>query len=179
MPKHLFAAAAVLALALPAGAQTMKPGLWEINNKLSGGQMDQAMAQMQQQMAQMSPEQRKQMEAMLAQRGLRMTPGGGNGGMAMQVCMTREMVERNEVPTRQGCTSTQSKRSGNSIHVAFTCSNPPSSGEGDVSFTPESYTSHMVVKTTVQGRPETMTMDAAGKFLKADCGDIKPVAPRK
>lgn len=37
----------------------------------------------------------------------------------------------------------------------------------------------MVVKTTAQGKPETMTMDAAGKFLKADCGDVKPMAPRK
>jgi hypothetical protein len=178
MHKHLFTAAAVLALGLPAAAQTMKPGLWEINNKVSGGQMDQAMAEMQKQMAQMPPEQRKQMEAMLAQRGVQVTPGA-NGGMGVRMCMTREMVERNEVPTRQGCTTTQGKRSGNSIHVAFTCSNPPSSGEGDVSFTPESYTSHMVVKTTVQGRPETMTMDATGKFLQADCGDIKPVVPRK
>jgi hypothetical protein len=24
-----------------------------------------------------------------------------------------------------------------------------------------------------------MTMDATGKFLQADCGDIKPVVPRK
>jgi hypothetical protein len=178
MHKHLFAAAAVLVLALPAGAQTMKPGLWEINNKMSGGQMDQAMAQMQQQLAQMSPEQRKQMETTMAQRGVRMTPGD-SGGMSVQMCMTKEMVERNEVPTRRDCTSTQSKRSRNTIQVAFTCSNPPSSGVGEVSFTPESYTSHMVVKTTVQGRPETMTMDATGKFLKADCGDIKPMAPRK
>ncbi len=178
MHEHLFTAAAVLALTLPAGAQTMKPGLWEINNKMSGGEMDQAMADMQKQMAQMPPEQRKQMEAMMAQRGVRMTPGG-NGGMTVQMCMTKEMVERNEVPTRRDCTSTQNKRSGNTIQVAFTCSNPPSSGEGEVSFTPESYTSHMVVKTTAQGKPETMTMDAAGKFLKADCGDVKPMAPRK
>ena len=47
MRMHLVAAAAVLGFALPAGAQTMKPGLWEIHNKMSGGQMDQAMADMQ------------------------------------------------------------------------------------------------------------------------------------
>jgi hypothetical protein len=71
----------------------MKPGLWEINNKSGGGQGGEAMAEM-------PPEQRKQMEAMLAQRGVRMAPGAGGG-------MTREMAERNEVPTRDGCTSTR------------------------------------------------------------------------
>lgn len=178
MHKHLIAAAAALGLALPAGAQTMKPGLWEINNKMSGGQMDQAMADMQKQLAQMPPEQRKQMEAAMAQHGMKMVPATG-GGMAMQVCMTREMVERNDVPMQNGCTSTQQKKSGNRIQFAFRCTNPPSSGEGEVSFTPESYTSHTTVKTSVQGRPETMTMDATGKWLKADCGSVKPVQAGK
>ena len=179
MKKTLVAAAAMLALAaLPALAQsTMKPGLWEINNKMSGGQMEQAQAEMQKQLAQMPPEQRKQMEAMMAQRGVRMAPSA-NGGMAVQMCMTREMVERNDVPTREGCTTTKNQRSGNTIHVAFKCSNPPSSGEGDVSFTPESYSSHMTIHTTVQGRQETMVSDATGKWLKADCGSIKPPPAR-
>jgi len=176
MHKHLIAAAAMLAIVLPAGAQnTMKPGLWEINNKMSGSGMDEAMAQMQKQMAQMPPEQRKQMEAMMAQRGVRMTPGA-NGGMSVQMCMTKEMVERNDVPQREGCTSTKQQRSGNTIHVTFSCTNPPSSGEGDVTFTPESYTSHMTVKTSARGKEETMVADATGKWLKADCGDIKPPA---
>jgi hypothetical protein len=169
-------AATVLALAaLPAAAQTMKPGLWEINNKASGGQAGDAMAEMQKQMAQMPPEQRKQMEAMMAQRGVRMAPAAG-GGMTMQMCMTKEMVERNEVPTRDGCTSTSQKGSGNTIKVAFSCKSPPTQGEGEVKFTPESYTSHMTVKTTEGGRTDTMVMDAAGKWLKADCGSVKPMA---
>lgn len=178
MHKHLFTAAAVLALALPAAAQSMKPGLWEINNKMSGGQMDAAMAEMQKQMAQMPPEQRKQMEAMMAQRGMNMVPGTG-GGMAMQVCMTRDMVERNDVPMQKGCTSTQQKKSGNRIQFAFQCSEPPSSGAGEVSFSPDAYTSHTTVKTTVQGKPETLTMDATGKWLKADCGSVKPLSAGK
>jgi Protein of unknown function (DUF3617) len=173
--RHLLTAATLLALALPAGAQAMKPGLWEINNKMGGGQMDAQMAEMQKQLARMPPEERKQMEAMMAQRGVRMAPGAG-GGMAVQVCMTREMIERNEVPTRDGCTSTQQKKSGNTIRVAFTCTNPPSSGEGEVNFTPESYTSRMTVKTMVDGKSESMVVDATGKWLKADCGSVKPPA---
>ena len=39
-----------------ASAQTMKPGLWEIANKMGGSpEIDQAMAQLQQQMANMPP----------------------------------------------------------------------------------------------------------------------------
>lgn len=177
LTRHLLTAATLLALALPAGAQSMKPGLWEINNKMSGGQMDAQMAEMQKQLAQMPPEQRKQMEAMMAQRGMRMAPGAG-GGMTVQMCMTKEMVDRNEVPTRENCTSTQQKKSGNTIKVAFTCTNPPSSGEGEVNFTPESYTSHMTIKAVVDGKNETMVVDAAGKWLKADCGSIKPPAAK-
>jgi hypothetical protein len=174
MHKHLFAAAAALALVLPAAAQTMKPGLWEINNKMGGGQMDQAMSEVQKQLAQMPPEQRKQMEAMMAQRGVKMVPGTG-GGMTVQACITREMAERNDVPMQNGCTSTQQKKSGNRMQFTFRCTNPPSSGEGEVTFTPDSYTSHTTVKTTVQGELQTMTMDATGKWLKADCGSVKPM----
>jgi hypothetical protein len=177
---HRFAAATALAAALlPVHAQSMKPGLWEINNKMSGGQMDGAMAEMQKQLAQMPPDQRKQMEAMMAQRGVQMTPGAG-GGMAVRMCMTKEMVERNEVPTRDGCTTTKNQRSGNTMKIAFTCTSPPSSGEGDFTFSGDAYTSHMTVKTAVQGKPETMVMDATGKWLGADCGSVKPMAvPKK
>ena len=179
MRHHLLAATAVLALALPAGAQTMKPGLWEINNKASGGQMDQAMAEMQKQMAQMSPEERKQMEAMMGKQGMRMAPSGG--GMAIQMCMTKEMVERNDVPMQDGCTMTKQQRSGNTMKVAFNCTKPPSSGEGEFTFMGgEAYKSHMVVNTQAKGKPETVQMDGTGKWLAADCGSVKPVgAPKK
>ena len=179
--RHLLAAAsAVLALAAwPAAAQTMKPGLWEISNKMGGGQMDQAMADMHRQMAQMSPQQRKQMEAAMGQQGMRMVPGQG-GAMAMQVCMTREMVERNDVPVQEGCTITRNQRTGNRVKYAFNCTNPPSSGEGEGTFTAESYTSRATMKALVQGRHETMTMEGSGRWMKADCGDVRPMQlPKK
>jgi hypothetical protein len=177
---HL-AAAALAAACLPAGAQQLKPGLWEISNKMKGSaDMDKAMADMQAQMASMPPDQRKQMEAMMAQRGVRMAPGGAGGGMTMQMCMTREMVERNDVPMQEGCTMTKQQRTGNTMKMAYTCTRPPSSGEGEFTFMgSEAYKSHMVVNTNAKGRPETMEMDAAGKWLGADCGSVKPVTPPK
>lgn len=170
----------VLAAAcLPVSAQSMKPGLWEIHNKMQGGEMDAAMAQMQQQMAQMSPAERKQMEAMLAKQGVRMAPSAG--AMAVQVCMTKEMVERNDPPMQDGCKVTQNQRSGNTHRFAFACSNPPSSGEGQVTYQgPEAYTSRMTVKTSTGGKTDTTTMESSGKWLKADCGNVKPVqVPKK
>jgi hypothetical protein len=177
----VLAAVALAAACLPAGAQSLQPGLWEINNRMKGNaQMDQAMVEMQQQLAAMPPDQRKQMEAMMAQRGARMAPAAG-GGMTVQMCMTREMADRNDVPMQDGCTMTKQQRSGNTMKMAFNCTRPPSSGEGEFTFLgSEAYSSHMVVKTLVQGKPETMEMDASGKWLGADCGSVKPpVAPKK
>ncbi|MES3002737.1 MAG: DUF3617 domain-containing protein [Pseudomonadota bacterium] len=180
--QHLIAAALV-AFVSTAGAQTLKPGLWEITNKMQtgSGQMEQQMAQMQQQMANMPPDQRKMMEEMMAQRGMKMG-AGGPGGMSVKMCMTKEMVERNEIPAQRGdCQTTQQARSGNTMKMAFTCTNPPSSGEGQITFTsPEAYSMKMLVNTTMQGKPEKINMDGAGKWLGADCGSVKPPAmPKK
>jgi len=182
MKIRLVLAAALAAFAGAAGAQSLKPGLWEINQKMDmGGGQDPRMAQMQQQMANMPPEQRKMMEQMMAKQGVKMGPGGPGGGMAVQMCMTKEMAERHEVPAQRGdCKTTQQSRSGNTMKMAFSCTNPPSSGEGEVTFTsPESYSMKMTVNTQRQGKPETMKMDASGKWLKSDCGDVKPMVPRK
>lgn len=177
-PLYLAAGTLLLAASLCAGAQTMKPGLWEIDNKMqtSSGQMEKGMAQMQQQMASMPPEQRKRMQDAMAKQGVDM--GTGNrAGMGVKVCMTKEMTERNQIPAQQGeCKHTTSQRSGNTMKVLFTCTKPPSSGEGQVTFTsPEAYTMKMTMTTTVQGKPEKMNMDTTGKWLSADCGAIKPM----
>ncbi|ROZ78690.1 DUF3617 domain-containing protein [Ramlibacter sp. WS9] len=179
---HLLVAAGMVAFVGTANAQNLKPGLWEITNKMqtAGGQMEQQMADMQKQMAAMPPEQRKMMEEMMAQRGMKMG-GGAGGGMAIKICLTKEMVEKNELPAQQGdCKTTQQSRTGNSMKMAFACTNPPSSGEGHVVFTsPEAYHSKMVITTAVQGKPEKITSEGNGKWLGADCGTIKPMMPPK
>ena len=70
----------IATLGLSACAQTMKPGLWEANNKIGGSpENEQAMARMQQQMAALPPEQRKAMEDMLAKQGVGMGSTNANG----------------------------------------------------------------------------------------------------
>ena len=162
-----------------ATAQTLKPGLWEIHNKMSSnsGEMEKAMAEAQKQLASMPPEQRKMMESMMAQQGV----GMSGGGTSLKVCMTQEMVDRQEVVTQQGdCRHTMSPRTGNTLKFSFVCSKPPSSGEGQVTFvSPETYTMKMVLNNSAKGKSDTMTMDATGKFLSVACGAIKPLAPPK
>lgn len=177
----LVVAAALGAACLPAAAQSMQPGLWEIHNKTNNAEMDQAMAEMQKQLASMPPEQRKQMESMMAQQGVRMGKPGAGGGMVVQTCMTKEMIDRNDMPMQDGCRVTRNQRSGNVQKIAFACTSPPSSGEGQFTFTsPQAYSSKMTVRATVEGKPQTTTMETTGKWLKADCGNVKPVTlPKK
>jgi hypothetical protein len=182
MTKLRFACAAAAAIAaLPAGAQSLKPGLWELTNKMQSGsgQMENAMSQMQKQLASMPPEQRKMIEEQMAKSGVKMGAGGPAGGMSVRICMTREMAEKNEVPAQKGdCKTTAQSRSGNTMKMAFACANPPSSGEGQVTFNgSEAYTSRMTVNSQVQGKPEKVTMEGAGKWLAADCGNVKPMGP--
>ena len=85
---------ALLVCATAASAQSIKPGLWEMQHKMGGNpQIDQAMAQMQKQMAAMSPAQRKQMEAMMGQQGMTMPTPGAGGGMAMKVMEERSFAD--------------------------------------------------------------------------------------
>ncbi len=179
---------AALALAFAASgacAQALKPGLWEVSNKMqsTSGEMEKGMADMQAQMAAMTPEQRKMMQDMMAKQGVAMG-SGGPGAMVVKVCITKEMIERNEVVTRGGegdCKSSPSPRVGNTMKVSFTCTNPPSSGEGQVTFLgPEAYQTKMVMNSMNKGKSEKVNMDGQGKWLSGECGAVKPMAaPRK
>jgi hypothetical protein len=177
------AALAFVAMSSGANAQTIKPGLWEFTTQMAGGsgKMADAMAQAQKEMANMPPEQRKMMQDMMAKQGVQMGTGAG-GGMTVKICMTQEMVDRNDVSSHQdGCTHTNSPRTGNTMKFSFVCTKPPSKGEGQVTFTsPEAYNMQMSTTTTVQGRPEKIDMQNSGRWLGSNCGNIKPLAiPKK
>ncbi|MBT9464724.1 DUF3617 domain-containing protein [Hydrogenophaga sp.] len=162
-----------------AHAQSTKPGLWEINQKMGGSaEMDQAMAQMQKQMAGMSPAEKKMMQDMLGKQGMTMSTPGAGGGMAMKVCITPEMAAKQDMPvqTEGDCTTTITSRSANTLKMNFVCKNPPSTGEGTYTFSGDTaYTMKMLMKTTQQGKPVSTTLDGQGKWLSANCGTVKPL----
>jgi len=165
--------------ALPAGAQAMKPGLWSLSNQVTSSDPDvaQAMSAMQQQMANMSPEQRQQMQKMMQQNGVQLDIGAG-GALQTRLCMTRDMAERKEFPVQQGdCKQTFTQQSSTRGHIAFTCTKPRVSGEGDVTADSDtSYRAHMKIKNDEQGRNQVVDMDVTGKWLSADCGNVRPIA---
>ncbi|MBC5765085.1 DUF3617 domain-containing protein [Ramlibacter albus] len=174
----LVVAAAAALCSSGAAAQQAKPGLWEITTKMggaAGGQMAAAQAQMAEQMKNMPPDQRKMVEEMMAKQGMRMAPGAG-GGTTIQMCITPEMARRDEVPMNKGdCKMTSQQRTGNTLKAAFSCTNPPSTGEALVTFTgTDAYNSKVTVKTVIDGKPETMNIDSSARFLGADCGSVKP-----
>ena len=159
------------------GGTKMSPGLWEhsFTMKSQSGQMEKAMKEMQQAMASMPPEQRRQMEAMMGQHGMKLGPQGNS----VKVCLTKEDAERDQPPPAQdGCTQT-AKRSGNVWNISFKCPGPPpSSGDGSVTLQgAAAYGGVINVVTEVDGKPEKVQMTTSGKWLGADCGNVRPVKP--
>ena len=175
------ASALVLACAcaaLPAGAQTLKPGLWSLSNTMTSSdpQISQAMSAMQQHMANMSPEQRQQMQKMMQQNGVQLDVGA-NGALQTKLCLTREMAERKEFPVQQGdCRQSFTQQSATRGHITFTCTTPKVSGEGDlVADNDTSYRARMKIRSEEKGRNQTVDVDVSGKWLSADCGTIRAI----
>jgi len=174
---HLVAAA-TLAVSTSAhaqgAAQKFRPGLWEhaYTMKSQSGQLEAAMKQMQDAMAQMTPQQRKQMQDMMAAQGVGMT-----GGMqSVKVCLSKEDAERDMPPQQDGCDQ-KVRRTGNVWQITFQCKGPPpSSGEGQMTLvSPTAYSGNFTLLTDVEGKPERVQMTQTGKWISADCGNIRPV----
>ena len=171
----------LISLALLAAAQaqaqtpapTIKPGLWELNNKVKTGnaQTDQAMGMALKQLANMAPEQRAQIEAMMKQNGVSMPQSGSDGGMVLTACLTPEMAARKELPLSQKgkCTSKQEPVAGG-MNISFSCTDPASSGQGTIRFNGDSsYTMNMNVSTAAGGQPQNVTVESTGRWLSASC----------
>jgi hypothetical protein len=171
------ACALACALALPAGAQDMKSGLWELHSKVGSPdrQTNAAMEEMQRQLAGMSPEQRQTIQQMMERNGMQMQIGAG-GALSTRVCMTKEMIQRKEFPVQEGdCTQKVTPLSARRMKVAFSCTRPPASGEGEMTLDSDtSYRAKMHIKGTDGGRQQTVDMDVTGKWLGADCGKLRP-----
>lgn len=167
-----------LAGAMPALAQDLQPGLWELSSTMQSdsGEMESAMAQAQKQMAALPAEQRKLMQDMMARQGLAMG-AGGPGTMVTKVCMTADMLARNQIVTQEGdCKAQNAPRVGNTMKFKFSCSRPPSSGDGEVTFNgPRAYSSRVNITTRTNGKPDQLAMRSQGKWLSTDCGGIKPI----
>ena len=170
--KRVLITLAVLAAA-QASAQTIKPGLWELNSKVKTGnaQTDQAISAGLSQLAALPPAQRAQVEAMMAQNGVSVPQAGSDGSLRMSACVTPEMAARKELPlSQQGkCASKQTPVAGG-MDVSFTCTDPASSGTAQVRLQGDSaYTATMQVTNNTGAGPQQATVESAGRWVSATC----------
>ena len=169
MKRTLIPILLVSLLSIAAGANAagkMKPGLWETTIKSDA---------LQKSMAQIPPEQLEQMRKM----GIKM-PSFQNGGMTNKVCISKEMAERDHPPEphrkEAGCESKNFQTSGNDYSVDIVCDGPDIKGNGKAKghvSGGESYSSVYDFNGTAHGRPVNEHVETTGKWLGADCGDVK------
>ena len=177
-------AAAALLSAAPVQAQKLAPGLWEhsMTMKSSDPRLAEGMARMQKEMAAMPPEQRKQMEAMMAAQGMNMNMnmGGGAAGPAIvaKVCLTPEQAARDEMPppAEGDCKQTSMQRTGNTLRMKFACTGKrPATGEGEYTLEgPKAHRGRTLIEAQEAGKTVRMEMNHSGRWLAADCGAVKP-----
>lgn len=163
-------------LAGAAHAQQMKPGLWEFKQTPQLDPARQAqMAQAQKAMESMPPEQRQMIEKMMAQKGVNVSMSGG--GITIKTCVTKEQAERNMAPVNhQGNCTQEIKRSGSTIQTHFVCTDPASEGDATVTLRGnEGFTNDVTIRHQRQGKTETTKVSGEGRWLGADCGDVKPM----
>jgi len=161
---------AFLARAVHAQVAPVKPGLWQIQiERETNGQKAPDMSE---RLKNMPPERRAQVEAMMKQRGI------GAAGNVMKVCQTREMLDsKHFVNSLANCKITYSTRTDRSWKSHTSC--PQSQLESDVDIVflnPENYTTKTTSIIQSGGQTKTSHMTMTGKWLSADCGDIKPIS---
>jgi hypothetical protein len=178
-------------------ALPVKPGLWEMQTSSGAGSGGGASApampalppDAEAKIAALPPAQQAQVRAMMA--------GGAGGGAAKPAPITTQSCIAPNT-SMDGLLNQAQQRSAGGMQCSFTnrvqtaqgasydmsCTGPMGSAQGHTSYhaiDDEHFTSttHMSItgKGQAQGQTMTMTRDATttGKFVGADCGDVKPV----
>jgi hypothetical protein len=128
----------------------------------------------------MTPAQRKAMDDMMAKHGGPKMAMGADGTMTVKLCLTKKMIDDangaymgQQSPT---CSHKKGPVTGNTMSFSYACTEPPMTGEGKVVFQGDTnYNSTMSMTSSAGGKKETMNVTASGKWLGADCGDVKPI----
>jgi hypothetical protein len=165
--------------ALGVQAQKVAHGLWETQTDLKAGnaEMQAQMQRAQEQMAKLPPDQRKMVEEMMAKQGVQMGASAG-GKPSFRYCISKDQADRGDVPQDADgrCKRDSLDRSGSTLRFKFSCTNPPSTGTGEITFNGDkAYSMKMVVEGgSAKGQPGTMEINSSSKWVSADCGALKP-----
>jgi hypothetical protein len=161
----------------------MRAGLWEIkvlrqvmDGRDTTAQLAAARDRMNQAMANLSPEQRKQMEAMMGGNGTSMM---GAAGGSTRVCISQAMASRHStIADPQGhCEPSRQSRNGNTVDFEFNCSanGRTSVGKGKSIMGGDTVTTSVDMTVTDAHATHTIASESEMTYRGADCQGIKPV----
>jgi hypothetical protein len=180
MPLLILAAVTGAALAQGSG---LKAGLWElttlrhtVDGRDTTADLTAARSQMMQRaMANMAPEERKQMEAMMASRGA----SGPNVGGLRRFCVSPAMAASDKpIAQIQGpCPPSKVNRSGNTTTFEFNCkkNGVGSAGKGERTVAGDTITTRVDATVSEPRGRHTMHNETQIKYLGRDCQGIKPL----
>jgi Protein of unknown function (DUF3617) len=150
----------------------VKEGLWETTStKLMTG-----MGVPAESLAKMSPDQRARVEAMMKENGL-----GTPATDVHKECITKEKLEMRSAFGSNGggqgdCKHTVVTSTGSKLEMKIHCEGKDHSSDGTVlmeAINSDSVKGKMQFASTSKGRNMNMEMSFTGRYLGADCGDVK------
>lgn len=155
----------------------VKPGLWQTTMSQLDASGKEMPAPGLDALAKMSPAAREKMAATMKAQGVQMPDEHG----VMKACLTRESLNSGawaQVASEAGCTTNYSQRTGSAWKWHSSCPGLKTESDGEMVFTgAEGYRTTMRTTRTVGANATTTTRIISGKWLSADCGDIKPLTP--
>lgn len=169
--------AALLIAALPLGSQAqtppIKPGLWEVQSE--GSADGQKTPPPGDRLQSLPPAVRAQLEASMKQKGIAMGAGG-----VSRICFTKESMDPARWGNAANCKTDYGARSNSSWKWHSVCTQPEMTVDGEAIFAnAENYTVNSTTTMKLRGEAKTSQRTVRGKWLGADCGDLKPFDPKR
>ena len=163
-------------LTLPANASTsfdIKVGLWKMEAKFDQAGMKQPDSEMMKKaMESMPAESRKMMQDMMAKNGVAM---GKNGEQL--ICISKNMLKNPETitPPQQGqnCKTKTIKTTGKEVEMEIHCEDGT---DGKLKWKASSSSAFSGVMELKMADGKISKIEQNAKFVKSDCGKLKPLA---
>ncbi len=156
-------------------ALSIKPGLWSVQSKMKqDGKEYDPQAILKATLAKMTPEQKKQMEAMMAKMGKGGSPFGVSS-KGIEVCYTPEMLKSESFLSQQNskeCTQEFPVKTSTHIVIKFKCANGMN-GTGDWTVKDSAHYVGTMKINEKSGKKTDVNYQA--EFVSANCGNVKPI----
>jgi len=167
------AVAAAGALPVP----PVKVGLWEVRMSMLDAEGHEVASPEQAALARMPPEVKARMAEAMKARGVSMPDANG----VTKACLTKAQFESGswqQMASDNGCTTNFSTQSATTWKWHSSCTTIKSESDGETVFsTAEHYKTKVTTTATEMGKTKTSTRMLDGKWVGADCGDVKPFTP--